>query len=161
MKIYPDVTGECPACGKELLYLADGGNVTCSVSDCPKPDAASLALKADPKNQPHLEYETSERGFMSLPAIPSSYGGQVRVYESSNAEHPHVWLNAEAPKNLNNPTGDTVQAPIHLTVENAKALAEQLIFLVDEHYQGSDDDDDDDVDWDSLCCDDCSGDDES
>lgn len=164
MKIYPSIEGECPACGKELLFVADGGHITCSVADCPNPGAASLALKAGPKNQPHLQYETSERGFISLPDIPSSYGGTVNVYESSNAENPHIWLNAVAPKNLNNPSGDTVTAPIHLTVENAKALAEQLLFLVDEHYQGSDDDeydDDDDVDWDSPCCDACSGDDES
>jgi hypothetical protein len=147
MKIYPSIEGECPACGKELLFVADGGNVTCSVADCPKPDAASLALKAGPKNQPHLQYETSERGFISLPDIPSS-----------NAEHPHIWLNAVAPKNLNNPTGDTVTAPLHLTVENAKALAEQLLFLVDEHYQGSDDDEYDEDECPghkTVCDDDC------
>jgi len=135
---------DCEQCGEELSCVICGADVY-------------EPLDSGPKNQPHLQYETSERGFMSLPAIPSSYGGTVNVYESSNAEHPHIWLNAVAPKNLNNPSGDTLTAPIHLTVENAKALAEQLLFLVDEHYQGSDDDeyDDDDVDWDSFCCDDC------
>lgn len=116
-------------------------------------------LKVAREDQPHLQYETSERGFMSLPAIPSSYGGQVRVYESSTAERQYVWLNAVAPKNLNNPTGDTVTAPIHLTVENAKALGEQLLFLVDEHYQGSDDDEYDEDDC-SACGDGCWGDDD-
>ena len=84
----------------------------------------------------HLTIKTSDRGFDSLPSIPSEYGGEVRVYESSSAESPKIWLMAEAPVNLNEPNGTKLEAPIHLTVENAYRLAEQLMFLVKNHYQG-------------------------
>lgn len=77
----------------------------------------------------------SDRGFNRMTSIPSEYGGHVEVYESSAAKGPHIWLRAEAPVNLNNPQGDKVDAPIHLTLENARKLAEQLIWLCDNHYQ--------------------------
>lgn len=87
------------------------------------------------KNKKHLIVKTSDRGFDCLPEIPSEYGGQVRVYESSTATQPCIWLMAEAPVNLNEPTGAMLEAPIHLTVKNAKKLAQQLMFLVENHYQ--------------------------
>lgn len=86
----------------------------------------------------HLDYTTTDRGFKRLPEIPSEYGGRVRVYESSAASGPHVWLAAEAPVNLNEPNGPTHEVPIHLTAENAWKLADQLRLLVRKHYQGGD-----------------------
>jgi hypothetical protein len=88
------------------------------------------------KDQDHLAVETSDRGFDRLPAIPSAYGGNVRVYESSAAMHPHIWLTATAPENLNRPDGPTLEAPMHLTAEDAWKLADQLRYLVRNHYQG-------------------------
>lgn len=38
------VQGFCPACGKESLFLGEGGYVTCSVLGCPVPDAATRVL---------------------------------------------------------------------------------------------------------------------
>ncbi|MFE4797174.1 hypothetical protein ACFRFL_19185 [Streptomyces sp. NPDC056708] len=35
------VSGRCPACNRTALFLADGGYVTCSHLDCPRPDAAA------------------------------------------------------------------------------------------------------------------------
>lgn len=89
----------------------------------------------------HLEPEASDRGFDSYPPIRGSYGDQltgsyVEVSESSAAIGPHVWLRATAPVNLNEPDGPTVEAPIHLTAENAWRLAEQIQRAVREHYQG-------------------------
>lgn len=84
----------------------------------------------------HLNVTTSDRGFDSLPPIPSEYGGEVSVYESSAAIGPHVWLRAKAPVDLNNPGGEWREVPIHLTAENAWRLAEQLRYLVEHHYQG-------------------------
>lgn len=78
----------------------------------------------------------SVRGFDRLPPIPSEYGGEVSVYESSAALGPHVWLKAVAPVDLNDPDGPTREVPIHLTAENAWRLAEQLQLLVRNHYQG-------------------------
>lgn len=83
----------------------------------------------------HLQVTTTKRGFDRLPPIPSEYGGQVAVYESSAAKGPHIWLNAEAPVNLNEPAGPTHDVPIHLTVENALRLADQLRYLAEHHYQ--------------------------
>lgn len=86
----------------------------------------------------HLIATRSDRGFLRLPAIPSLYGGHVEVYESSGAESPRVWLRAVAPTNLNEPDSAKVEAPIHLTVEAAAQLAQQLLFLVEHHYQTCD-----------------------
>lgn len=83
----------------------------------------------------HLQISTSDRGFDRLPAIPSEYGGEVRVYESSAAMGPHIWLAAEAPVDLNHPEGLTHEVPVHLTVENALKLAEQIQLLCRNHYQ--------------------------
>lgn len=70
----------------------------------------------------HLAATATDRGFDHYPAIPGAYGGEVRAYESSAASGPHVWLSVD---------GET----IHLTAENAKKLAEQLLALVANHYQ--------------------------
>ena len=70
-----------------------------------------------------------------MPGIPSEYGGVVRVYESSLATQPAIWLRATAPKNLNDHDGDWEDIPIHLTVENARKLADQLNWLCNNHYQ--------------------------
>lgn len=87
----------------------------------------------------HLDYTTTDRGFDRMPPIPSQYpGGSVQVYESSAASGPHIWLNAVAPVNLNEPDGPTVDAPIHLSCEDAWKLADQLRHLVRHHYQGGD-----------------------
>ncbi len=83
----------------------------------------------------HLTITTSDRGFDYLPAIPSEYGGEVSVSESSAAKGPHVWLRATAPVDPNQPDGPTHQVPIHLTAENALRLAEQLRYIVENHYQ--------------------------
>lgn len=84
----------------------------------------------------HLQPTISDRGFARLPDIPSEYGGYVSVYESSAASGPHIWLHAEAPVNLNEPTGPTHEVTLHLTAENAWKLADQLRLLVRNHYQG-------------------------
>lgn len=48
----PTVQGRCPACGRESLFLGDGGYVTCSRVDCTEPDAASTLLERDPTIAP-------------------------------------------------------------------------------------------------------------
>ena len=87
----------------------------------------------------HLEEDlgitTSDRGFKRLSSIPSEYGGQVEVYESSAAMSPHVWLKATGPVSLNDPDGPSKEVFIHLTIDNAERLAGQLHYLVTHHYQ--------------------------
>jgi hypothetical protein len=62
----------------------------------------------------HLKATKSDRGFNHMPAI---------------------WLRATAPKNLSDHDGDWEDTPIHLTVENARKLADQLNWLCNNHYQ--------------------------
>lgn len=61
---FPKVTGKCPSCGNDSLFLAAGGWVTCSVIGCLDPSAASDLL--DPSHQPaHFDaprYEAGEGG---------------------------------------------------------------------------------------------------
>lgn len=40
----PQVQGRCPACGTAGLFLGDGGYITCSLIDCPQPDAATEVI---------------------------------------------------------------------------------------------------------------------
>lgn len=40
----PHVQGRCPACGTAGLFLGDGGYITCSLIDCPQPDAATEVI---------------------------------------------------------------------------------------------------------------------
>lgn len=43
---FPNVRGHCPACDAQVLFLGAGGYVTCSLAECPEPDAASRQLGA-------------------------------------------------------------------------------------------------------------------
>lgn len=84
----------------------------------------------------HLTPVITDRGFAHLPEIVSDYGGSVRVYESSAAEHPAIWLTVEGKPGLV-PSAETVSVPMHLSVEAATQLAEQIQHLVSHHYQGA------------------------
>lgn len=80
----------------------------------------------------HLEPTTTDRGFKHMEPIDGRYGETVRAYESSSATHSSVWVSigSEATKDL--PSGPVAA---HLTVEDARKLAEQLTWLCDNHYQ--------------------------
>ncbi len=82
----------------------------------------------------HLQAEQSDRGFSRLPEIPGAYGGHVRVYESSAARSPHIWLQVDIPAD-DAGHSEREKATMHLTAENAIKLAEQLQYLVANHYQ--------------------------
>jgi hypothetical protein len=84
----------------------------------------------------HLQAVKSDRGFSRLPEIPGAYGGMVRVYESSAASAPHLWLQVDIPAGVTH--AEREKATIHLAVEDALKLAEQLQHLVANHYQGVD-----------------------
>lgn len=80
----------------------------------------------------------THRGFQHMDPVPSTHSGHVKVYESSAAVSPHIWVNVECPANLNEPTGPTTRATAHLTLENAAILRDQLTYLIDNHYQMQD-----------------------
>lgn len=79
--------------------------------------------------------QQTDRGFIHHQEIESSYGGFIRVYESSAASHPHIWVRVKCPVDLNNPEGEMLEAVSHLTVENASILVAQLQHLLENHYQ--------------------------
>jgi len=83
----------------------------------------------------HTEPTVTERGFRHMPDIPSTTGGHVRVYESSAASGPHIWIRTEQPSDLNDPSSDPVEAVAHLPLEAAEQLRDQLTALIANHYQ--------------------------
>lgn len=85
----------------------------------------------------HLEQSRSSRGFAFLPALLGSYGGNVKVYESSAAEYQRIWLCVTELDDANGPAdGPAHDATIHLDADQAWRLSEQLQDLVRNHYQG-------------------------
>jgi len=43
---FPSVQARCPACGSSgTLFLGDGGYITCSLVECPTPEAAHEAIE--------------------------------------------------------------------------------------------------------------------
>lgn len=75
------------------------------------------------------------RGFHHSSPVQSTYGGEVRVYESSAAHSPHIWLAATVPADLNDPTGPSIEAHTHLSANDAEILRDQLTALLSVHYQ--------------------------
>lgn len=82
-----------------------------------------------------LSTTVSDRGFDHHEPVPSEYGGNVRVYEASNAMYPAVWLKVVCPVDLNRPDGPTQEAVANLHVSNAWLVARQLAARVVDHYQ--------------------------
>lgn len=83
------------------------------------------------------DYTSSDRGFKHLEPVPSTYAGRVRVYESSAADGPHLWLAITQPVDLNEPTGPELSTRAHLTAGSAEEVALQLLWLLEHHYQGA------------------------
>lgn len=79
----------------------------------------------------HLDRVTTSRGFDHMPMLTNERGVSVRVYESSNAEGPHLWLALALGEDS---FGGTTA--IQLEATQAWQLAEQLSYLVANHYQG-------------------------
>lgn len=87
---------------------------------------------------PHLRVTVTDRGFTHQPPMNSTYGGTVRVYESSAADGAHVWLRVQEPSDLNRRDSRLQEVSAHLTTDDAWRLAEQLLELVLYHYQEAD-----------------------
>lgn len=78
----------------------------------------------------------SERGFKHLEPIETTRHETVRVYESSAAMEPHIWLRITVELA---PDGYSYVDPgvghAHLTLDQAKQLQDQLAYLIEHHYQ--------------------------
>lgn len=90
----------------------------------------------------------TDRGFQHMEDVPGTSGynihgfkdgmpdwdnmtprdhGFVRVLESSNADYAALWVHVE--------DGDGKEATVHITVERAEILRDQLDYLINNHYQ--------------------------
>lgn len=83
-----------------------------------------------------MQHATTDRGFDHMEPVPSEYGGQVAVSESSNAGYAGIWLRTTCPVSLNDPSGPTYDSAMNLTADSAWLLGRQLLWLVANHYQG-------------------------
>lgn len=78
-------------------------------------------------------FTTSERGFKHYEPIASTYGDQVRVYESSAADSPHLWVALDSSRSQ---LANADAAPAaHLDVEAVEALIATLQVGLANHYQ--------------------------
>lgn len=74
----------------------------------------------------------TDRGFKHMPPIPGTYGGEVQVYESSSADHPHIWLKVSGPDT--DPDESIPTGTVHLSVGDAERHIAHVRFLIDNHY---------------------------
>lgn len=92
-------------------------------------------------DQQQQEPLVSDRGFRRFEPIHGSHNDPftgapiqlpetVRVYESSAATGAHLWLAAEDPV-VNQPG----RATVHLSLESARKLRDQLDWFLAHHYQ--------------------------
>jgi hypothetical protein len=85
--------------------------------------------------EPTTTPRESSRGFLHMDPIPSQYGGDVRIYESS-AIDAAIWVAVKCPKDLNQPDGPMIEAHAHISIEHASILRDQLNFLLCHHDGG-------------------------
>jgi hypothetical protein len=74
-----------------------------------------------------------------MPPLPDDYGSPqaIRVYESSNVV-PSIWLNVQQSWGPDrDPVSDPpIEATVHMAVETARKLRDQINWLLANHYQG-------------------------
>jgi hypothetical protein len=91
----------------------------------PRQDGKALALAEQSR---HLIPHVSDRGFLFMPSVSGTYpADQVGLSESSSATEACIWLRA-------NQSG-TRQTSVHLTLEEAAKLRDQITYLIENHYQ--------------------------
>lgn len=77
----------------------------------------------------------SSRGFKQMDPITTTRHETVRVYESSAAEEPHVWLNVEIGPESPYTNEEPGKSHAHMTLAQAEQLRDQLDYLIHNHYQ--------------------------
>lgn len=82
-----------------------------------------------------VKFTVSDRGFKQYALIEGKNGGDprransVRLYESSSATEPMIWLKA---KDCDEGSGVGI---VHLSLESAQELRDQLEHVIRNHYQ--------------------------
>jgi hypothetical protein len=75
-------------------------------------------------------HRITDRGFKHLAPVVANHAGahvKVKIIEASTAFEPHIWLSV----------GDDLSGTAHLTLDQAREVARQLVWLADHHYQVS------------------------
>lgn len=80
-----------------------------------------------------MNVEYTDRGFAHYTPIATQYGHVVRVYESSSAWQPSLWLKIELKEKVGGI--DPEEATAHLSLDQARELRDQLDHLITNHYQ--------------------------
>jgi hypothetical protein len=70
------------------------------------------------------------RGFTRMEPVSDDDGGEVRIYESSAACAPHIWLAIEVPG-----VYGAERTHAHLTLEQAEQVESRLRWLRENHSQ--------------------------
>jgi hypothetical protein len=80
-------------------------------------------------------HEYSDRGFAHWPPVGGGYGAEVKVYESSAAAGPHLWVTVAAECHLESPVRERPgishgvalgEASAHLDMDGARRVRDQL-----------------------------------
>ena len=79
-----------------------------------------------------IDFNTTDRGFKHYRELETSYGHVLRVYESSSAFEPHLWLAIDASETAN---GDHGELHVHLAEHEARGLRDLLDYALEHHYQ--------------------------
>lgn len=74
-----------------------------------------------------VEFSTTDRGFKNYAPIEGTYGDSVRLFESSRADRPCIWVSVT---DMNG-----TESMVHLTLEDATRLKDHLKHLTKNHYQ--------------------------
>lgn len=75
--------------------------------------------------QENCHVTVSDRGFKHMDAVEGDYPEpwSIRVYESSSANNPYIWIAMDEGTHG------------HLSLKQAEQLRDQLEFLINNHYQ--------------------------
>lgn len=83
-----------------------------------------------------MKPKKSLRGFLTFADFKDTYKTKVRVSESSAADRPCIWIFLDENPSVYDP--DRMQkgrAGAHLTLPQAKKLANALLYAIENHYQ--------------------------
>lgn len=126
----------------DFVYVHEKARMEFAQAVLPKGYAIVPSEPTTAAGQVHV----SDRGFQNMEPVPSAYGGVVRIYESSAAMHPHIWVAVRQPEDMNQWaaegkddekfTGQWRESHAHLRIEDAVTLRNQLDYLIANHYQG-------------------------
>lgn len=82
----------------------------------------------------HLRPTVSDRGFRHMPPVVGTYDSTVKLYESSAADGPHVWLMITSTDRRYDDCNSSLTA--HLELTELVKLGEQIEWMKTHHYQG-------------------------